>query len=276
MQRQACANVAPAVRNALLLATLFVVPGVFAGSARDPEIQGGGSADDPRLDVVAAWFENTPQGVRFSVQVLAMHAPMPDAAYFVSFVMKGERVFAAVGFDGDARLHSYAGPLPAEDALRGIETFGAPIVKPRFEPGTPARLTAIIPWDAVDALEPGVTLIDLAAGTSIYDRRAQTWSDAVDFATSSETFAVKRVLLEAGAIPYAFAIGGGTLLLAVGALVVRRGRAAPAAPDPKPPQQAESARVPLQGRPDDGRRFKLDPRQKETPDSSGFFDKGRT
>lgn len=225
-------------RGIVLTALLaLLAPGAVAGDEDDPEVDDARDFRDASLDLLAAWFSPDPSGVRLTIKVAELDEDLEDHVYFASFTLHGERHLAAVGFDGDGGLHGHVGPPPSSPTVRGIETFDDNLADLRVRTGAPGYVSAVIPYDEIDGLEPGAVLVDIVGGTSLYHRDRGIWESNVDVRGTDRTYTVQRVLLDPVATRW---IVGGSAVLAlaglgvVGLVVVKRRRpsAPPSAPVP--------------------------------------------
>jgi hypothetical protein len=162
----------PLLAAALLL--LVAAPTAFAGTEDDPDVVDPADKQDPAADLRSAWLEHDARGIRFTVKVTSAGAQLRDHLYFVAFRARGESVFAAAGFTGAGDLRGYLGsPTDASWGRGGFETVAnGGLLDVGFLPGTPAYVTAVVPWGSVEGLEPGVTVVDIRAGTTLYHRAA--------------------------------------------------------------------------------------------------------
>lgn len=248
---------------AALLAPLPFSEASAAGGAEDPELTDPEDQASSPADLLAAWFEGELDGLRFSVRTLdgSMPERYPDHVYWVSFRVDGRRVEASVGFGDDGRMRGHLGP--AENGRGGYEAWANGQVEGlRSQRGRPSTWSGLIPWDAVEGLEPGATLTDLRAWTSFYQRRTDTWRATIDLAAAPGPFVAEAprpllpILVPHWVIPTIVvaatavgAAGGGMVAQAHG----RRVKALAAAALRLPPQRAPA--------PPPGKRFRRDPRQ---------------
>lgn len=173
----------------IVLAALLLAPAAMAGSSRRPEIE---DARDPTmapsLDVVKAWIEAQPDGLRFFVQTVA--GPPSDVVHWFGFHVEatGEEVAAAVGYGNDGVLR---GHLAEDGDLRDLRAS----IRPGFEQiadgglvgmdRTGATLSALIPWGSAPGLHEGAQLHGLSAGTLRFDRGGSGWQPG-DTASADE------------------------------------------------------------------------------------------
>ena len=214
----------------LLLAALMLAPIAHAGTEDDPEIIDPVDVRDgwSPPDVLSAWFEHDPRGVRFSIKTVdgSMPERYPDFVYWVAFRAGGVTSSAAVGFDGRGRFLGHVGPLDGPAWTRGgFETVAnGKLVGLEQDRGRPSVWSGVIPWGAVPGLEEGATLIDLQAGSAWYNREAGQWQGGIDRARSDRAFVARphedppAHPLVAGAVVGATTAGGA----AAGWLLQRR------------------------------------------------------
>ena len=240
---------------ALALTVLLLAPMARAGDEADPEVDDARDLRDASLDLLSAWFTADPAGVRFTIKLAGLGDDLADHLYFITFTMHGARYVAAVGYDGDGGLHGHAGESRVLRTARGIETFPHNLADVEVDRGVPGYVTAVIPWGALDGLEPDVVLVDIAAGTSLYHRDRGAWEPSVDARGTDRTYATKRVLLTPGAGAWLAAGAVGVVLAGAGGAtwyVLARGRRPSDAPAP--------VRVPVQGPPPPEPREPVKPR----------------
>lgn len=207
----------------LLLAALAVAPAAWAGTELAPDVDDHPDQADPRLDLLAAWFEDEPGGVRFTVKVGAIEENATDIFYLVSFDMVGASRLAAVTVDAEGEVLTYLGPQgPGRNGEPPEGIANGALDRPSIRAGSPGYATAILP------LEPGTALGNLSAGVSEYQRERGRWAD-VDFRATENTHVVARTLVPStvGAnVWIILAIAGVFALGAAGGawIGVRRGR----------------------------------------------------
>lgn len=246
---------------ALVLATLLLAPPATAGGEQDPDVPGvAGDYDDPTLDFQGAWLESQRDGVRFTVKFGGARGPPVDHYYAVIFTLRGERQVAVVGFDDEGNLHSDLRPPNfVRQAIRGPEQFSDNLEDVTFQPGTPAYVSATIPFSQLDSLEPGKVVIDLAGATGYYQRTRGNWVDS-DGSSTDNAFVIESVLLpvvvQRNVGWFAGAAFAALSLSAVGVMVmIKKKRAPPVrAPAPEAPERLPSQAAVA--------KFRLDPRQK--------------
>lgn len=188
----------------LLLA--LVVPLAQGGTEVAPDVDDLPDQEDPRLDLLAAWFRNEPGGVRFTVKLAMIEANSTDLFYAVGFDMAGASRLAAVETDASGALLTYLGPEgPGRNGEPPEAIANGALDRPDVRPGSPGYATAIIPF------EPGTTLQNLSAGVSQYQRTRARWAD-VDFRQTDRAFTAERTIVPS-------AIGTRVLLVAAILLV---------------------------------------------------------
>lgn len=238
---------------------LLLAPTAHAGDEDDPEVDDARDLRDASLDLLSAWFSPDPDGVRFTIKVAELDEDdAADHLYFIAFTMHGAKYLAGIGYDGDGDLHGHAGDATSLRNARGIETFDDNLDDLDAQGGAPGYLSAVIPWGALDGLEPDVVLVDIAAGTSLFHRERGAWEPSVDARGTDRTYAAKRVLVRPGWAPW-LAVGAVAVVLAgaggaVAFLVAKKKRAAPApvrvpvqaaAPPPSAPREPPKPRFSL-------------------------------
>lgn len=236
--------VLPVRRGVLLIVLALLAPTAQAGEESDPEVDDARDLRDASLDLLAAWFSADPGGVRFTIKVAALQGDVADHLYFMSFTLHGEQYLATAGYDGDGELRGHVGNPPTTRDIRGIETFEENVADLEARLGKPGYVTGVIPWNALDGLEPGVVLVDIAAGTSLYHRDRGVWEGGIDTRGTDRTYTTERVLLKPGLAKW-LAVGGVGLVALAGAggtaFVIAKRRAAGSGPPP--------VTVPVQGPP---------------------------
>lgn len=246
-----------------LLLALLALPSASAGGPADPQIRDPEDrADWSPTDLLAAWFDAEKNGLRFSIQTLdgSMPEEFPDHAYWVSFRVEGRTVEAMVGFGDDGVMRGHLGALrEVLSSRRGFDAVAnGQVVGLESERGRPSTWSGLIPWGAVEGLEPDAVLTDLAAGTTFYDREAARWRGNLDVARASESFVAKvpkgffPILVPAWVIP-ALVLGCVVAGAVAGVAAARLTR-----PSPSPPSVPAA---PAWQPPPPGERFRRDPRQ---------------
>lgn len=220
----------------IVLTVLLLAPAAEAGDESDPEVDDARDLRDPSLDLLSAWFSADPKGVRFTIKLAGLEDDLADHLYFMSFTLHGARYLAVVGYDDQGDVHGHVGDPPrGARSQGGIETLEDNLLSPEIREGTPGYVTAVIPWNGIDGLEPNVVLLDIAAGTSMYDRARDTLEGSVDTRGTDRTYTTQRVLLPPGAGPWV-AVGAAAVVLAGAggavAYLVARKRRSPSVPAP--------------------------------------------
>lgn len=201
--------------RALLLALVLLAPVAAAGTESDPEVDDHRDQDTPSLDLLSAWLEDDPRGLRFTIKLQGLQGSEKDQLHFLYFRLDGKTYLAGIGTDRDGRAHPYFGPnnLNGND-IEGAETFPDVSLKGiDVRTGSPAYVSAIIPWDAAPGFEPGAILTDIGAGTAVYLRSRGSWSDE-DFRSDDKAYSLERALVPGGAeaaLPWV--VGGATMLV---------------------------------------------------------------
>lgn len=237
----------------LTLIVVLLVPSVSAGSEGEPEITDPRDQREAWKDILAVWFEDDPEGVKFTIKIASLSAPRPGVLYTVAW---NSRETVAIGFDGTRALRSGVdtengwtpeggGPGRLDDALRDES----------FTPGSPAYISAVIPT-ARFGFEDGDVLRDLFARTVYFDATAQTWVTESEIANAQKTFTVGGgffpILVPRWVIPtiVVACVAGG---MGAGLAIARRKPSAPApvatnvpvrmtrAPPPPPGQRFQRA-----------------------------------
>lgn len=184
-------TLAPLVRHTALFLAIFAMlaPAAVAGTELAPDVDDSPDQNDPRLDLLSAWLENEPGGVRFTVKVATIEPNVTDIFYHIGFDMAGASRLAAVQVDGEGRLLSYLGPQgPGSNGEPPEGIANGALDRPSIRPGSPGYATAIIPF------EPGARLDNLSAGVSQYQRTRARWAD-VDFRDTEHAFVVERTVV---------------------------------------------------------------------------------
>lgn len=170
---------------AAILALAFL-PCAAAGSESKPELTDArGDQDHPAHDLLAVWLEDAPGGVRFTMKVASLPSAPSMHLYWFGFTLRGEDHSIGIGFDGDRRLRTStdtpSGWFHAiDESLRDV----------RFQPGTPAYVSAVLPHSRLGTSE-GSVLAALAAGAAYVPEGQREWVSGVD--TMSNLLASYRV-----------------------------------------------------------------------------------
>lgn len=224
---------------AIAWAAALLAPVAAAGTEANPDVTDAADTGlkDRSLDFLALWLEPYPSGVQMTIKVASGDALVPGDVWLMSFVVGGERYLPAVAVAPDGSLASCLCPQHwADHGIKSTGDFNGGLRDVAFEPGKPAYVKAIIPYESVPGLGPGVVLQDVRAGTTKWMGPGR-WDD-VDTAFGQDPYVVERAFLPpsvSAALPYAL---GALVLVAVGAgiaVVVLRRRSAKA-PPPAPAQ----------------------------------------
>lgn len=261
---------------AVLLALLVATPFASAGTRSDPEIRGeAGSVDDPQHDLLGAWFEHHPDGVKLTIEVASIPSNQRDLVYWVSFRSGGVGNFAIVGFDGRGEIHDYLGSGSGSRWSRGgFDRVSNDLLEhTSIVRGAPGFVTAVIPWGAHPGLEEGSRLVDLHMGAARYDRARGVWQGGIDHTRSDAIFdahppvvALQQTLGIVVLAVAAAGVGGVGVAIAFGwrpwskappstaptAAALR----VPLSPPPPQPPDTKPSEPPVAGG-----RFRLDPRR---------------
>lgn len=230
---------------------LALAPVASAGTEENPDVQGRANGEDPTLDFLSAWFESAPDGVVFTMKIVGFEEPAPNHWYAVVFTYNDTRQVALVAFDEDGGVFTdlrppnfdsqgVGSPSTLRNRLRDVDV----------RTGSPAYVSARIPFGILRDFGPGSVLEDLAAATGIWAPRGG-WSDA-QYRETTNIYVVKDTALPlfVQRNMVALAFGAGALIVAASAAIVafvvlrRRRRAAPppaGAPAPPPPAAAPPA-----------------------------------
>ena len=169
------------------VALLLVVPSVSAGSESDPEIDDGRDQREAWKDILAVWFEDHPDGVKFTIKVAALQSPRPGLLYTLEW---NGRHDVAIGFDGTRALRSSIDtPNGWTPEGGGLGRLDDALKEERYTPGAPAYLSGVIPRERF-GFEDGSVLSRPVATTVFYDAQAGDWILGADIATSRATFVV--------------------------------------------------------------------------------------
>lgn len=232
---------AASFRSPLLFLVLgFALGHAAAGTEIAPEVDDSPDQEDPRLDLLAAWFESEPSGVRFTVKIGAIDDNATDMIYFVSYDSGGARKLAGVGLDANGTRLAYLGPEgPGSNGEPPEAIANGALDRPTTRPGSPGYATAIIP------LEPGARLENVSAGLSQYQRTRALWAD-VDFRGTDNTFTLERTIVPSaiGANAITIAIVAGLVILGISAgtfFGIRRARRDHAPKDPEAPRREKGS-----------------------------------
>jgi len=199
-------------RSPILLVLLAIAPVALAGTEVAPDVDDSPDQEDPRLDLLAAWFQNEPGGVRFTVKIATIEQNASDLFYAVGFDMAGASRLAAVELDGTGGALTYLGPQgPGSNGEPPEAIANGALDHPDIRPGSPGYATAVIPF------EPGTRLENLSAGVSQYQRTRARWAD-VDFRQTDHVFVAERTIVPS-------AIGTRAILIAAIAVVFVAGAA---------------------------------------------------
>lgn len=245
---------------AALALALLLTPPATAGGEQDPDVPGiAGDYDDPTLDFQGAWLENERGGIRFTIKFGGAEGPPVDHYYGIVFTIHGQRKVAVVAFDDEGNLHSdVRAPNFVRQAIRGPEDLSDNLDDVTFTPGTPAFVSATIPFRVLPELEPGKVVIDLAGATGYYQRARHNWVDS-DGRETSNAFVIQNVVLPKVVQQNVGWIASGAFVaLSLGVVgsvwVIQKRRTRP----PPPAPQAPVVAPPRLGE----AKFRLDPRQK--------------
>lgn len=236
------------MRSAFFVAILLA-PLALAGTEVAPEVDDSPDQEDPRLDLLAAWFENEPGGVRFTVKVATIEENATDLFYTVGFDMTGASRLAAVQIDGEGNELTYLGPQgPGSNGEPPEAIANGALDRPSVRAGSPGYASAILP------VEPGARLENLSAGVSQYQRARARWAD-VDFRQTENVFVAERAFvpsaLSSRALPIALFLVIFAAGIAGGAWIARR----------RAKQRVGDEALPPGDEPGTRRRFGLSPKR---------------
>lgn len=198
--------------RALILTLVLLTPGAIAGTESDPEVDDRRDHDTPSLDLLSAWLEDDPRGLKFTIKLAGLKGGEKDQLYFLLFRIDGTTKLAAIGTDQNGRTHAYIGPNNLNgNNIEGAETFKGSLSAMDVRAGTPGYVSAVIPWGAYEGFEQGAIITDIGAGTATYLRSRGSWSDE-DFRSDDAAYALERALVPGGvadAMPWI--VGGLTM-----------------------------------------------------------------
>ena len=181
------------MREVLLgLALLAVVMPVAAGGTEgQPEVTDRADQTAARVDILAAWVENEPEGVRFTVKVRGFERLTEEVAFGIGFTVAGDtRRIALVLIDEAGGTHTIVDRVGFGDRYDGADEWPNNLRHVTIARGAPAYVSAVIPWGSVPGFEPGNTMNILYAITD--DETTPTGGrDHVDIAESGRSFALR-------------------------------------------------------------------------------------
>lgn len=235
-----CVRVARALPLALFVA-LLALPLAAGGTEAEPEFKdAAGDAKEASLDVLAAWIEDAPGGVRFTIEVAGLPSAKPLRAYEFGFGYGLSQASVAVGFDTRGDLRSDIDTPSGWGAPGILANLDDALLDERFIPGSPAYLSATIPRERF-GWSDGARIRAIVVRSIYYDDQARVWNTHADETFSDATFyvggkGVFPIVVPLWMIPtivVACVVGG-----AGGGYAFVRWRARappPAAPEPAPP-----------------------------------------
>lgn len=216
---------------AILLALALLLPMARAGDETNPDVTDGADLGikDRALDLLAMWMTPHPSGLQITFKVASLADPVPGDDWVMSFVLEGKRTVPSVTVGPDGALRTCLCPESyASHGIHSVDDYNDKLTDISYAKGKPGYVSAIIPYDQVPGLGPGVVLQDVRAGTDKWEGRDR-WTD-VDTAFGADPYVVQRAFLPpmlSKALPY---VVGGVILLLAGAagtwLVLRRRRTA--------------------------------------------------
>lgn len=214
------------------LAVLLSLPLASAGTESDPEVTDRADQGAASVDLLAAWVDNEPDGLRFTVKVRGFVGSPASHAWGIGFtVAGGERHVAVVATDTTGRIGSIVDRVGFGSRFGGVEEWPDNLEDARIVPGSPAYVTARIPWGAVPDFEPG-RIMTVLYGITDDVRSPKNGRDHVDIGESGRWFTLAGTTTaptrEVAALPV---IAASALLCGgIGAVIygrTRRGRAPP-------------------------------------------------
>ena len=159
----------------LVLAPLL--PSAAAGSEAAPEVSDPRDHPDPSKDILALWFEDHPDGVKFTVKVASLPAAQPGLLFEVGWSLRDN---VAIGFDGTRALRSSV-DTPSGWTFVGRGALDDALLEESFRPGSPAYLSGVIPA-ARFGFEKGDVLTRVRAQSTYWDAQAEKWILGADTA----------------------------------------------------------------------------------------------
>lgn len=182
----------------VLVLALLAMPPAEAGKEEEPEVVSPEDKLSPNGDLLAAWLEHHAEGLKITFKVAGLGSRDTLAAYSFAFRLDGRVHRPAMGLDrvGEMRTDSGANPSLWGDP-RTPARVDDRLLDPRLEKGSPAYLSAVVPWDLYPGLSPGAELEPLEATSSVFSGRTQRWSVAYDQADArAEAFVLAPIVRE--------------------------------------------------------------------------------
>ena len=252
-------------RLTLVLAlALLATPIASAGKEEAPEVVSPRDQKDPTGDLLAAWLEHHPEGLKVSFKVAALGRHEVHRHYAFTFELDGQTHSPALGFDRDGRLRTDSGAnAKAWGSPRLAARVDDTLLEPTVVRGEPAYLSAVVPWGLYEGLQPGATLTPVGAAASLYDGRVRAWLTPYDSAPAQQSgFVIASrsavpvvdlpIVVPAWVLP-TILVGTTLLGLGVGGVLGWRTR-------PQETRTRKAAAAPLPPPPPPGKRFRKDPR----------------
>lgn len=160
----------------------------MAGTEAQPEVSDRADQAAARVDILGAWVENEPDGVRFTVKVRGFERLSEEVAFGIGFTVGGDaRRIALILLDEAGGTHTIVDRVGFGDRYGGADEWPNNVRHVTVTRGAPAYVSGVIPWGAVPGFEPGNTMTILYAITD--DETTPTGGrDHVDIAESGRTF----------------------------------------------------------------------------------------
>jgi hypothetical protein len=244
------------VRLLALALVALLLPVASAGSEAEPEITDGIDQSDPARDIVAVWFEDAPDGVRFTIKLTALPGPRAGHLYTIAFARGGTREEVAIGFDGSRSLRSSVDtPSGWTSAGGGRARLDDALLDESYVAGAPAYLSATLPA-ARFGLEDGDRLNGILATTVYYDEARTEWILGADttmtsaYVVGGKPAGIFPIVVPAWVIP----------MIVVGSVLAGLFAGVGLARVTRPASPAKSiVNVPLHTQPQPGERFQWTP-----------------
>ena len=187
------------VRLALLLAAIVIIPTALAGSESRPDVQGKRDRDDPSGDILAAWIEKRSDGVRFTVKLASLPAGSTSRVWSVELTFAGNRASPGIGLSGRGGTLTDSGDNPSGWG-GSVPTVDGALLSPTIRAGSPAYVSATVPWGLYEGFTPDAT-VRLASADSAVFHPGEGWLASYDVEKASATSAFLPILVPAWVIP---------------------------------------------------------------------------
>lgn len=186
------------------IAAALALPLATAGTSIDPDVTDArGDASRPSADILSVWLETTPRGLKWTMKLASLPSVQPNHLYSFAFMIGLGSHSTGVGVDSDGKVVTAIDAQPN----RWFQTADNSLLDARITTGTPAYVSAIIPFGSKSDLEDGSRIWNFAGRSAHHDSARGSWIAPADEARGGAT--------------NSYVVGGGAIFGdAIGAIVI--------------------------------------------------------